>query len=70
MGTFENESDTVVDMIEKELRQTILQAALNESAGAWSDEDHLDLMSVDDVVQYVRRLREGGMPRSWDEIAE
>lgn len=47
-----------------------LQAALSESAGAWSDEDHPDLMSVEDVNQYVRQLREASMPRSWDEIAE
>lgn len=46
-----------------------LQAALSESAGAWSDKDHPDLMSVEEVNQYVRQLREVSMPRSWDEIA-
>lgn len=53
----------------KTTKQIQLQAALSESAGAWSDEDHPDLMSVDDVNQYVRQLREASMPRSWDEIA-
>lgn len=40
-----------------------LQAALSESAGAWSDEDYPDLMSVEDVNQYVRQLREAGYER-------
>ena len=60
----------IVETIEKELRSIRLQQALRESAGAWSDEDHPDLMTVEDVNQYVRKLRETAMPRSWDEIAE
>ena len=60
----------IVETIEKELRSVRLQQVLRESAGAWSDEDHPDLMTVEDVNQYVRNLRETAMPRSWDEIAE
>jgi len=45
-----------------------LEKALRESAGAWSDEDHPDLMTVEDVNRYIRRLRETSMPRTWDEI--
>jgi len=47
-----------------------LYTALRESAGAWSDEDNPDLMTVEDVNRYIRQLRETWMPRSWDEIAE
>ena len=36
---------------------------------AWSNEDHPDLMTVEDVNNYVRGIRETWMPRSWDEIA-
>jgi hypothetical protein len=49
------------------LRQVIM--ALREKP-AWSDEDHPDLMTVEDVDRYVRRMRESWMPRSWDEIIE
>jgi len=59
----------VVEATQKELRQMQLQTALSESAGTWSDEDYPDLMSVEDVNQYVRQLREASMARSWDEIA-
>lgn len=60
----------IVETIEKELRRLQLQKALRESAGAWSDEDHPDLMTVEDVNGYVRRLRETAMPRDWDEIVK
>lgn len=59
----------IIETVEKELRRRQLSKALQESAGAWSDEDHPDLMTVEDVNDYVRRLRETAMPRSWDEIA-
>jgi len=58
----------IVQATEKELRRVRLLKALRESAGAWSDEDHPDLMTIEDVNRYVRRLRETWMPRSWDEI--
>jgi hypothetical protein len=60
----------IVEATEKELRRTRLLKALRESAGAWPDEDHPDLTTVEDVDRYVRRLREMWMPRSWDEIVE
>lgn len=60
----------IVETVEKELRRVRLQKALRTSAGAWSDEDHPDLMTVEDVNNYVRRLRKTAMPRSWDEIIE
>jgi uncharacterized protein (UPF0305 family) len=60
----------IVEATEKEIRRVRMLKALQESAGAWSDEDHPDLMTVEDVNRYVRRLRERWMPRSWDEIIE
>lgn len=62
----------IVDATEEALRRERLRVVL-QSLGdkpAWSDEDHPDLMTVEDVDRYVRRLRETWMPRSWDEIAE
>jgi len=63
-------NEFIVKATEKELRRRRLLRALRNSAGAWSDENHPDLMTVEDVDRYVRRLRETWMPRSWDEIAE
>jgi hypothetical protein len=63
-------SKFIVEATEKELKRRRLLRALRDSAGAWSDEDHPDLMTVDDVNRYVRKLRETWMPRTWDEIAE
>ena len=38
------------------------------STAAWADEDHPDLMTVEDAAGYVRRLRETSMPRTWEEM--
>jgi len=59
----------IVEATARELHRERLRRALQESAGAWSDEDHPDLMTIEDVDRYVRRLRETWMPRSWDKIA-
>jgi hypothetical protein len=58
----------IVEATEEALRRERQLAAIRASSGAWSDEDHPDLMTVEDVDRYVRRLRETWMPRSWDEI--
>jgi hypothetical protein len=60
----------IVEATENYLRQTRLRKVLESlrQEPAWSDEDHPDLMTVEDVNNYVRRLRETWMPRSWDEI--
>ena len=63
---------SIVEATEEALRRERLRVVL-QSLGdkpAWSDEDHPDLMTVEDVDRYVRRLRETWMPRSRDEIAE
>ena len=58
----------VVEATRKELKRAKLLHALEVSFGAWSDENHPDLMTDEDIDRYVRRLRESWMPRSWDEI--
>ena len=65
-------SKFIVESTEKELRRLRLRKVLEDlrREPAWSDEDHPDLMTVEDVNRYVRRLRETWMPRTWDEIVE
>jgi len=58
----------IVEATEEALHRERQLTAIRESSGGWSDEDHPDLMTVEDVDRYVRRLRETWMPRSWDEI--
>ncbi|MBI3959798.1 MAG: hypothetical protein HY328_13390 [Chloroflexi bacterium] len=50
----------IVDSVERELRRLRLQAALQllRDEQAWTDANHPDLMTVDDVDVYVRALRE------------
>ena len=48
----------IVEATEEALRRERQLTAIRESSGAWSDEDHPDLMTVEDVDRYVRRLRE------------
>ena len=55
--------------MEKELRRRRLLLALRESAGAWSEEDHPDLETPEDIDGYVRRLRETWMPSTREKIA-
>jgi hypothetical protein len=61
----------IVEATERSLKQIRLKKVLADlrENPAWSDEDHPDLMTVEDVNRYVRRLRETAMPRSWNEIA-
>ncbi|MFN8493470.1 MAG: hypothetical protein U0350_38075 [Caldilineaceae bacterium] len=58
----------IVDLVERELRRQRFAKAWAEAAGAWSDEDHPDLMTAEDIDRFVRKLRETSRPRSWDEI--
>ena len=62
----------IVEATEEALRRERLGKVIEtlREKPAWSDEDHPNLMTVEDVDRYVRRLRETWMPRSWDEIAE
>jgi len=60
----------IVEATEQSLRRERLGKVLAElrERPAWSDKDHPDLMTAEDVERYVRRLRETWMPRTWDEI--
>jgi hypothetical protein len=62
----------IVAATEEALRRERLRKVLKalREKPAWSDEDHPDLMTVEDVDRYVRQLRETWMPRSWDETIE
>jgi hypothetical protein len=62
----------IVGATEEALRRARLRKVIESlrEKPAWSDEDHPDLMTVEDVDRYVRRLRETWMPRSWDEIIQ
>ena len=65
-------SKFIVEATERKLRRFRRKKVLEalRRGPAWSDEDHPDLMTVEDVNRYIRRLRETWMPRSWDEIIE
>ena len=65
-------SKFIVEATKRELKQLRLRKVLEDlrRKPAWSDEDHPDLMTAEDVDRYIRRLRETWMPRSWDEIIE
>ena len=50
----------IVDSVERELRRLRLQAAVKRlrDEQAWTDTNHSDLMTVDEVDAYVHTLRE------------
>lgn len=58
-------NEFIVEATEKLLKQVRLKKVLEDlrQEPAWSDEDHLDLMTVEDVNRYVRQLRETALPR-------
>ena len=58
----------IVEATERSLRRERLRQALEISFGTWSAKDHPDLTTAEDIDQYIRRLRETWMPRTWDEI--
>lgn len=60
----------IVELIERELRRMRLLRTLEETRGAWSDEDYPHLKTREDVDRYVRQLREQWVSRSWDEIVK
>jgi len=62
----------IVEATEEALRRLQLARVLEglREEPAWTDENHPDLMTVQDVDRYVRRLRETWMPRTWEQIEE
>lgn len=57
----------VAEAVERELRRLRLQIALEESAGAWRDEDHPDLA---DGPAIDRWIAEGRVQLGWDRSEE
>ena len=61
----------IVAATQKALQETRLQAAIDglQRQPAWSEEDHPELATDEDVERYVRALRERWMPRNWDVLS-
>jgi len=57
----------VAEAVERELRRLRLQAALDASAGAWSDEDHPDLADGPAIDHWIA---EGRAQLAWDRREE
>lgn len=52
-------AEVTVDIdVQEDDRQAVIDA-LRASAGAWSDEAHPELRTREDVVKFVRELRDG-----------
>lgn len=56
-------SDNVSGLIAEAMRDYVTRAklhrALEETAGAWSDEAHGDLKTLEDIEEYVYEIRSG-----------
>ena len=59
----------IVEATERELKRRKFRQVLDEmrKESIWSDENHPDLMTVDDVNRYIRELHERPVYRVWDE---
>lgn len=60
-------SAVIVEAMEKEVQKLKLLAALEESFGAWSDEDHPELATDEDIDRYVHDLRATWRPAEQEE---
>jgi hypothetical protein len=56
----------VEEILARELRRRKLKAALKESAGAWKDEDHPDMLTGKDIDRWIEEQRKLGT-RDWSE---
>ncbi len=61
----------IVRATEAALRRERLRKVVDalRAIPAWADEDHPDLVTVEDAAQYVRRLRAASLPRTWEDLA-
>lgn len=50
-------SQFIVEAIRERLAKLRFAEALAEAAGAWSDENHPDLATQEDINRYLRRVR-------------
>lgn len=60
-------SALIVELTEREVDRLKLLAALEESFGAWSDADHPELATNDDIDRYVHDLRARWRPAEEEE---
>lgn len=60
-ATSRNVSGFLAEAAAERLAQEQCRLALSNIGGAWSDEDHPDLCTADDIARYVAGLRRG-----WD----
>jgi len=58
MVPFRDRSRLILEATDKRLAEIKLQRALEIGAGAWSDENHPDLNTREDMRRYLRELRE------------
>ena len=54
----------VIDVLTRELRRKRLLAALENSYGAWKDEDHPELATPEDIDRWIEENRKLGT-RDW-----
>jgi hypothetical protein len=61
----------IVEATEQALQRAQLAQVLEElrASAAWHDEDHPELVTVEDVDQFVRTLRAGWLDRTHDAAA-
>jgi hypothetical protein len=62
----------VEEVLARELRRRRLKAAIKKSAGAWTDENHPELMTGEDIDRWIdeqRKLGSRDWSREWGEDA-
>jgi hypothetical protein len=56
----------VEEVLARELRRRRLKEAIKKSAGAWTDENHPELMTGEDIDRWIEEQRKLGS-RDWSE---
>jgi metal-responsive CopG/Arc/MetJ family transcriptional regulator len=56
-------SHVIVDATRKELQKVKILRALERAAGAWTDANHPELKTIEDVRTWVRHLRKADRER-------
>ncbi len=60
-------SALIVEATERELERLKVLAALEQTSGAWTDEDYPELATDEDIERYIRDLRASWKPRTTEE---
>lgn len=58
-------SEFIVEAIEEHLALAEQIIAIEESAGAWTDEHHPDLQTEEDIDRWLIELRKGWASQGW-----